>query len=177
MTLPAFLQNWLPEVITLIFGGGFSAAFFRYLQERGKFDAAQAKLKADEPFNATRSAAEFQKILNTHAETLIKDLKKDVDGFRQDNEVLRKRVVNLENEIKILKEENIRCEQEANQLKQHVESLEGFLRRQGLDIPKGRRVERALTVIEKGKTTVTQLTDVKPAPKKPRTRKPPQDEA
>ena len=115
-----------------------------WLREREKATVATLK-KSSAPDEMIGEAAQFQKFLNEHSERYMAGLRDDI--------------ALLKDEVGHLQRENTQCRNESNQLKQHIESLEEGLRRQGLEIPK-RPLDRSLTVIEDGRTmTMRAVTD------------------
>ena len=134
---------------------GGAGGLWAWLRER-------ENAKAGAPASMTGAAAEFQKYLNASFEHYVDDLKSDIAVLKQ--------------EVIVLRAENLVCKNEADQLKQHVESLEGFLRRAGINVPQ-RKLDRSFTVIDKdGATTMrADASEDKPPtkPYRPRQRKQP----
>ncbi len=134
---------------------------------------ARADATSDAPSKMTKAASDFQNMLNEHSANFLEDLKEDIVIIKSDNHTLRERLDRQGLEIERLNADNIRCESEANQLKQHVESLENFLRREGINVPLRRKFDRGLVIMEKGRTTTFQNPEMTPQPSTPAPPAPP----
>ncbi len=132
--------DWTPIINSAIgaVGGGGVVGALAWLREKERAKSHTVTARLSVPSQMVGEAAEFQKFLNEHSERFTASLSQ--------------RIETMDGEIQDLKRENLRCRNEANQLRQHVESLETVLRRQGIDIPE-RRLERSFTVMENGETT------------------------
>ena len=147
------LDTLVAPVITGLLGAGGMGGMWAWLNER-------AKTKAGTPAAMTGAAAAFQKYLNESFEHYV-------DGLKSDIEVLKREII-------ALKAENLVCKNDGDQLKQIVESLESFLRREGIDVPQ-RKLDRTFTVIDKDGTTTMRADSAEDAPPtkpyRPRTRR------
>jgi hypothetical protein len=138
--------DWSPLLNNLVSagGGGLIVGLLAWLKEREKSKQTRQEKIAAVPTQMVEAAADFQKFLNEHSERFVAELRSDVAG--------------LKSEIQVLKEENVICRGESNQLRQHIESLEELLRRQGLAVPR-RKVSRMKFTEDRGTTIVTRNGD------------------
>ncbi len=100
--------------------------------------------------DAAASAADLVPAIMAAARELMKDQQAEIDALRA--------------EIRELKSDHEKCLSDARQLNQKYESLESWLRNQGLDVPENRRP--GLIKIEGGRAEMT--TPTTPNRRKPR---------
>lgn len=137
------MAGLLPELMGALGVGGMLTAgvtgFFLWRSTR----PSQAKDSAD----LVTAAAAFQAAMNKAAESMVADLRKEIDA-------LRKRVEELEEENEICRREAEALRQGGRQMEQKIQSLMSVLRQGGVDIPGGGLAD---TVIELTSETVTVL--------------------
>lgn len=114
-TAAGWAQNLLTGALSAGGGGALGAGgVWAFLSER-------SKSRASAPAQMTQSLATFQAALNDQAKGLIQ-------SFRQEVDELRSRVADLERE-------NETCRSENSEAKARIDTLEGTLRREGIEVP------------------------------------------
>jgi len=147
----------ITELLAVGLGSAGLTGFFGWLQRRTSNKAENQAGEAAILGAATR----LQEVMNTAAEKAaerwadeLAAARSELAAARSEAFRLRERVDSLEGQLTSLKNEN-------RQIRQHAESLEATLRRNGVDLSSA-MAPGALLVVEKGIATVT------PAPRKRR---------
>jgi hypothetical protein len=126
--------------------GGFWAFHAARVKVNGARDAEHARANAAAPAMIMEGLSKFADALRAQQSELVDDLKGEINS-------LRTRVDGLE-------KQNVECQVENRQMAQRIESLEAYLRRNGIAVPES-RTERTFTVMEEGRTTVLRADPVR----------------
>lgn len=118
----------IAELLVAAIGGGGVTGFWAWMSRKASNKAENQTGEAAILGAATR----LQEIMNEAAKTHVADLRSEIDG-------LRARVEQVEGENR--------------ELRQHSQSLEAILRRQGIDIPQATKPGNLL-VVEDGQARV-----------------------